>query len=90
VVNDLGVSLDGAGRDTSAADETVAAIKAAGGQAVANHDAWRTSAAAEAIVETAVREFGRLDILVNNAGILRDRMIFNMSETISTPSSPSI
>jgi NAD(P)-dependent dehydrogenase (short-subunit alcohol dehydrogenase family) len=80
VVNDLGVSLDGAGRDTSAADETVAAIKAAGGQAVANHDSVSDFRAAEGIVETAVREFGRLDILVNNAGILRDRMIFNMSE----------
>jgi NAD(P)-dependent dehydrogenase (short-subunit alcohol dehydrogenase family) len=80
VVNDLGVGLDGAGRDTSAADETVAAITAAGGQAVANHDSVADHRAAEGIIDTAVRAFGRIDILVNNAGILRDRMIFNMSE----------
>src|SRR5512143_1562875 len=80
VVNDLGVSLDGQGRDTSAADETVAAIKAGGGQAVANYDSVADFKAAEHIIETAVREFGRIDVLVNNAGILRDRMFFNMSE----------
>jgi len=80
VVNDLGVSLDGAGRDTSAADETVAAITAAGGQAVANYDSVADHRAAEAIIETAVSRFGRIDVLVNNAGILRDRMVFNMSE----------
>jgi NAD(P)-dependent dehydrogenase (short-subunit alcohol dehydrogenase family) len=80
VVNDLGASLDGVGRDTSAADETVAAIRAAGGAAVANCDSVADYRAAEAIIETAVRAFGRVDVLVNNAGILRDRMIFNMSE----------
>ncbi|MDX2168737.1 MAG: SDR family oxidoreductase [Deltaproteobacteria bacterium] len=80
VINDLGVSLDGQGRDTSAADETVAEIKAAGGRAVANYDSVADFRAAAGIIDTAVREFGRLDILVNNAGILRDRMIFNMSE----------
>jgi NAD(P)-dependent dehydrogenase (short-subunit alcohol dehydrogenase family) len=80
VINDLGVSLDGQGRDTSAADETVAEIKAGGGRAVANYDSVSDFRAAANIIDTAVREFGRLDILVNNAGILRDRMIFNMSE----------
>ncbi len=80
VVNDLGVSVDGRGGDTSAADETVAEIAARGGRALANHDDVSSFAAAAHIVETAVKEFGRLDILVNNAGILRDRMIFNMSE----------
>ncbi len=80
VVNDLGVSLDGAGRDTSAADETVAAIVAAGGQAVANHESVSDFAPPSASSSTAVQAFGRIDILVNNAGILRDRMIFNMSE----------
>ena len=80
VVNDLGVALDGSGRDTSAADETVAAIKAGGGRAVANYDSVADFRAAERIIATAVETFGRIDVLVNNAGILRDRMIFNMAE----------
>jgi len=80
VVNDLGVSLDGQGRDTSAADETVAEIKAAGGQAVANHESVADYHGAERIIDSAVSTFGRLDVLVNNAGILRDRMVFNLSE----------
>ena len=79
VVNDLGVNVDGRGQDTSAADETVAAITAAGGRAVANYDSVADFAAAARIIDTAVQTFGRIDILVNNAGILRDRMIFNMS-----------
>jgi NAD(P)-dependent dehydrogenase (short-subunit alcohol dehydrogenase family) len=80
VVNDLGVNVDGRGQDTSAADETVATITAAGGRAVANHESVADFAAAARIIDTAVQRFGRIDILVNNAGILRDRMIFNMSE----------
>jgi 3-oxoacyl-[acyl-carrier protein] reductase len=80
VVNDLGVAVDGRGQDTSAADETVAAITSTGGRAVANYESVADFAAAARIVDTAVQAFGRLDILVNNAGILRDRMIFNMSE----------
>jgi NAD(P)-dependent dehydrogenase (short-subunit alcohol dehydrogenase family) len=80
VVNDLGVSVDGSGASSSAADEVVAAIKARGGTAVANYDSVAEFGAAEQIVATAVREFGGIDILVNNAGILRDRMVFNMSE----------
>jgi NAD(P)-dependent dehydrogenase (short-subunit alcohol dehydrogenase family) len=80
VVNDLGVNIDGRGQDTSAADETVATITAAAGRAVANYDSVADFAAAARIIDTAVQRFGRIDILVNNAGILRDRMIFNMSE----------
>jgi len=80
VVNDIGADVDGSGTSTSHADETVAAIRDAGGQAVANYDSVADFQAAEQIVRTAVQEFGRLDILVNNAGILRDRMIFNMTE----------
>jgi NAD(P)-dependent dehydrogenase (short-subunit alcohol dehydrogenase family) len=80
VVNDLGGNIDGSGQDASAADETVRAIAAAGGTAVANYDSVADFRAAERIVETAVRTYGRIDILVNNAGILRDRMIFNLSE----------
>lgn len=80
VVNDLGSSVDGKGNNSAAADETVALIKAAGGRAVANYDSVADFRAAENIIGTAVKEFGRLDILVNNAGILRDRMVFNLSE----------
>jgi NAD(P)-dependent dehydrogenase (short-subunit alcohol dehydrogenase family) len=80
VVNDLGGNIDGSGQDASAADDTVRAIAAAGGTAVANYDSVSDFRAAERIVEAAVRSFGRIDILVNNAGILRDRMIFNLSE----------
>jgi NAD(P)-dependent dehydrogenase (short-subunit alcohol dehydrogenase family) len=80
VVNDVGAAVDGSGAATDVADAVVQAIRAAGGTAVANHDNVADFRAAEQIVGTAVREFGRIDILVNNAGILRDRMIFNMSE----------
>jgi NAD(P)-dependent dehydrogenase (short-subunit alcohol dehydrogenase family) len=58
----------------------VADIKAKGLTAVANYDTVATAAGGEGIIQTALDSFGRLDILVNNAGILRDRMIFNMTE----------
>jgi NAD(P)-dependent dehydrogenase (short-subunit alcohol dehydrogenase family) len=80
VVNDVGAEVDGSGASARVADEVVAAIRERGGTAVANHDSVADFAAAERIVDTAVREFGAIDILVNNAGILRDRMLFNMSE----------
>jgi NAD(P)-dependent dehydrogenase (short-subunit alcohol dehydrogenase family) len=80
VVNDLGVAMDGSGRDSGPAADTVAAIAAAGGQAVASGADISDFAAAEGLVGTAIEEFGRLDVLVNVAGILRDRMIFNMTE----------
>ncbi|MCH8051033.1 MAG: SDR family NAD(P)-dependent oxidoreductase [Chloroflexi bacterium] len=80
VVNDPGVGPDGAGTDDGPADQVVAEITKAGGTAAANHDTVATADGGEAIIKTAVDRFGRIDILVNNAGILRDRMIFNMSE----------
>jgi NAD(P)-dependent dehydrogenase (short-subunit alcohol dehydrogenase family) len=80
VVNDLGGAVDGSGGQASVADEVVAAIRAAGGTAIANHESVSDFAAAERIVAAAVTEFGGIDVLVNNAGILRDRMIFNMTE----------
>jgi len=80
VVNDVGGSAAGEGASTSPADEVVAEIKAKGGQAVANYDSVTEMAAGERMVKQALDTFGRLDIVVCNAGILRDRMIFNMTE----------
>ena len=80
VVNDYGGTEAGAGGAPAPADEVVGEIKTAGGQAVASYDSVATMAGGKNIVDTAVRSFGRIDIVVNNAGILRDRMIFNMSE----------
>jgi len=81
VVNDLGAHFDGTGQaNATPAQEVVAEIKKAGGEAVANGDSVSDFKAAKRIVECAVDTFGKLNIVVNNAGILRDRMIFNMSE----------
>ncbi len=80
VVNDFGGATDGTGSALTPADEVVAEIKAAGGEAVANYDTVATWDGGENIVKTAIDTFGKLDILVNNAGILRDRMIFNTTE----------
>lgn len=80
VVNDLGGSSDGQGNDTKVADEVVKEIKELGGDAVANYDSVANYESANRIVQTALETFGRIDIVVNNAGILRDRMLFKMSE----------
>src|SRR5262245_898169 len=80
VVNDYGGSETGAGTTTGPADEVVTEIRRGGGQAVGNYDSVATMAGGERIVQTALDTFGRIDVVVNNAGILRDRMIFNMSE----------
>jgi NAD(P)-dependent dehydrogenase (short-subunit alcohol dehydrogenase family) len=74
VVNDIGTSLSGEGRDTSAADAVVAEIVAAGGKSVANYDDITDWDAAKRIVAAAIDAFGGLDVVVNNAGIVRDRM----------------
>lgn len=80
VVVDPGVNTDGTGTDNGPADQVVAEIKDAGGEAVANYDSVATVDGGERIIKTALDEYEQLDILVNNAGILRDRMIFNMTE----------
>ena len=80
VVNDLGGAVDGSGNSSSPADEVVDEIKAAGGDAVANYDSVSTMEGGENIVKTAIDNFGKLDIVVTPAGILRDRMVFNMTE----------
>jgi NAD(P)-dependent dehydrogenase (short-subunit alcohol dehydrogenase family) len=80
VVNDLGVSVDGSGADKSPAQQVVDEIKAAGGEAVVNADDVADFQSGEAIIRQAIDTYGRLDVLVNVAGILRDRMVFNMTE----------
>ena len=80
IVNDLGGSVDGSGAAAAPADEVVAFIKDTGGEAQANYASVADYNAAEGIIQQALDEYGRLDILVNVAGILRDRMVFNMTE----------
>jgi NAD(P)-dependent dehydrogenase (short-subunit alcohol dehydrogenase family) len=80
VVNDLGVSLDGKLSDSSPANMVVDEISSAGGTALADRSDISEVTAAEALVHTAIDKFGGLDVVVNVAGIVRDRMIFNMSE----------
>ena len=80
VVNDYGVSVDGMDPSSEPANQVVAEIRKAGGRAVAAADSVATMAGGRAVVELALREFGDLHVLVCCAGILRERMIFNMSE----------
>ncbi|MFI6338073.1 3-oxoacyl-ACP reductase [Streptomyces sp. NPDC050535] len=82
VVNDYGrPGRDGSGEASATpAEEVAAEIRKAGGRAVAHTGDVADHEQARALVELAVTEFGKLDILVNNAGILRDRMVFSMSE----------
>jgi NAD(P)-dependent dehydrogenase (short-subunit alcohol dehydrogenase family) len=80
VINDLGCEPDGTGSSHLPADQVAAEINQAGGVAVANYDSVTTSAGADRIIKTAVDHFGRLDILVNNAGILRDNLVFDMTD----------
>jgi NAD(P)-dependent dehydrogenase (short-subunit alcohol dehydrogenase family) len=81
VVNDLGAEMDGSGEDAGPAQQVVAEIVEAGGKAVVNGADISDFDAAENLVAGAIEQFGRLDVLVNVAGILRDRMVFNMTET---------
>jgi len=85
VVNDLGGTMDGTGEDASAAQKVVDEIKAAGGEAVANHDSVATPEGGKAIVDTAIEAFGRVDIVINNAGILRDKSFHNMTPDLVDP-----
>jgi NAD(P)-dependent dehydrogenase (short-subunit alcohol dehydrogenase family) len=80
VVNDLGAALDGSGADPGPAAAVAERIRIAGGRAVHDTGDVADHAVAARLVQRALEEFGRLDVLVNVAGILRDRMIFNMTE----------
>jgi NAD(P)-dependent dehydrogenase (short-subunit alcohol dehydrogenase family) len=79
VVNDLGVSRDGAGSEVSAAQRVVDEIRAAGGEAIASPASVTDPESVAQMVEAAMRQWGRIDILVNNAGFLRDKSFSKMS-----------
>lgn len=85
VVNDLGGSTDGSGTSQTPAQKVCDEIKAAGGAAVANYDSVSSEAGARAIIDSAVKAYGRIDILVNNAGILRDKALKNAGEAELKP-----
>ena len=85
VVNDLGGSVDGTGANSSAAQVVVDEIKAAGGEAVADHNSVATPEGGAAIVQTAIDTYGRVDIVINNAGILRDKAFHNMTPDLLNP-----
>jgi len=80
VVNDLGGDRHGGGRGGEMADQVVAEIKAAGGDAVANYDSVSTREGADGMLWSALSKFGKVDVLVNNAGVLRDKSFLNMSD----------
>ncbi len=82
VVNDLGGARDGTGAGHNMADQVVAEIKAAGGKAVADYGSVADPAQAKAMVQTAVKTFGKIDICINNAGILRDKSFKNMTDDL--------
>ena len=79
LVNDIGTSVHGEGRDAGPAERVANEIRAGGGKAVANTESVAEWEAANRIVQCALDAFGRIDVVVNNAGILRDRFFFNMS-----------
>src|SRR5699024_5972928 len=80
VVNDLGAGADGADTGEHPAEQVVAEIKAAGGDAVVNGDDVASWEGAQTLIKTAIDTFGGLDVLVNSAGFLRDRMLVSMGE----------
>ena len=80
VVNDAGVNPDGTGHDGGPADEVAKEIVDAGGEAVGNYADVSTMEGGESVIQQALDTYGKLDGLVNLAAILRDRMVFNMSE----------
>jgi NAD(P)-dependent dehydrogenase (short-subunit alcohol dehydrogenase family) len=79
VVNDLGGSVDGTGGGSTMADNVVAEIIAAGGEAIANGANVTKQDEVDAMVAEAIERFGKVDILVNNAGILRDKSFSKMT-----------
>ncbi|WP_429362194.1 SDR family NAD(P)-dependent oxidoreductase [Paraburkholderia sp. GAS32] len=77
IVNDTGRAVDGEG---FAAEQVVAEIRAAAGEAAPAVESVASNDSAQRVVQAALDHFGRIDCVVNNAGITRDRFFFNMSE----------
>lgn len=80
VVNDRGTAVDGSDSSSGPAEEVAREVQDSGGRAVSNTDSVAEYESAGRIVETAIESFGRVDILCSAAGVLRDRMVFNMTE----------
>ncbi len=80
VVNDLGGDASGQGADATPAQEVVAEIEAMGGEAIVNGGNVAKFDEAGSMIQQAIDTYGDINIVVNNAGILRDRMLFSMSE----------
>ena len=80
VVNDIGANIDGSGGSDGPAGEVVDAIRAMGGEAVANGDDVADWEGSQRLIQTAIDTWGGLDVVVNNAGFLRDRMLVSTSE----------
>ena len=80
VVNDNGSAIKGEGSDATPAQDVVAAIKAAGGEALANADSVATPEGGRAIVQTALDTWGRIDVLIHNAGNVRYGTIRELSD----------
>jgi len=79
VVNDFGGARDGTGGASGPADKVVEEIKAAGGEAVADYNSVATAEGGRALIEKALKTYGRVDVVIHNAGVLRDRTFAKMS-----------
>lgn len=80
LVNDLGGDVAGRGGSASMAEKVAEDIRAAGGEAAANHDSVATTEGCNAIVAQAIAEFGKVDVLINNAGIMRNSTLAETSD----------
>ncbi|MBS0242422.1 MAG: SDR family oxidoreductase [Proteobacteria bacterium] len=80
VINDPGTGRNGEVTTERPADEVVAEITKAGGKAAANYDSVADYQAAGRMVRQCAETFGKIDFVVNSAGVLRERMIWNMTE----------
>jgi NAD(P)-dependent dehydrogenase (short-subunit alcohol dehydrogenase family) len=85
VVNDIGGSVSGEGADKGPAEKVAEEIRSAGGEAVADGNSVSTAEGGEAVVQTALDNFGRIDIVVNNAGILRDKTFHHTTPDLLEP-----